>query len=159
MEHIYFKEAGENGVSYIKKAVETFIKEDIFLREEIDSIDISKIADFFQESLGKRAVAAQSRNELFKEVPFNLVKTSEGEEVIVQGIIDCFFKEGDGWILLDYKTNYIDKSKNRAEELERIKTAYVEQLKIYKEALEVSKNEKVTESYLYLFDVGEQIKL
>ncbi len=36
----------------------------------------------------------------------------EGETVIVQGIIDCYFEEGDGFVLLDYKTNWIDENKD-----------------------------------------------
>ena len=97
--------------------------------------------------MGRRASQAQ---EIYKEAPFSIIKELEGEEVIVQGIIDCYFREGENYILIDYKTNYIS-DRGDASELAQIKTLYQEQLEIYQEAIEVSRGIKVKEKYLYLF--------
>ena len=72
------------------------------------------------------------------------------ETVILQGIIDCFFAEGDGYILFDYKT---DKVRDKTE----IRTKYEKQLSLYAEAIEKLTGKPVKEKYLYLFDTGETI--
>ena len=73
------------------------------------------------------------------------------ETVILQGIIDCFFEEADGFVLFDYKT---DKVRNNSAE---IKERYKKQLDLYARAIEELTKKKVKEKYLYLFDSGEVI--
>ena len=59
-------------------------------------------------------------------VPAQLVweESKPEEEVLVQGIIDVFWEEEDGIVLLDYKTDRVDN----AEELIR---RYKKQLELY----------------------------
>jgi ATP-dependent exoDNAse (exonuclease V) beta subunit len=51
---------------------------------------------------------------------------------------------------LDYKLGYTYDE----EVLERLKEVYASQISLYSEALEISKNIKVKEKYLYLFGKG-----
>ena len=69
--------------------------------------------------------------------------------MILQGITDCFFREGDGYVLIDYKT---DKVRGSGAKLRR---KYEKQLELYKQAIEKLTSIPVKESYLYLFDTGE----
>lgn len=93
---------------------------------------------------------------LRKEAEFNFLKESDGVEVMVQGVIDCFFEDEDGYVLIDYKNSYINPD-NREASLTRIKTFYSKQLELYSEALEIIKGKPVKESYLYLFSEGDFI--
>ena len=81
----------------------------------------------------------------------SLTGASRDEKVILQGIIDCFFEEGDGFILFDYKT---DKVKNNSAQ---IRDRYKKQLELYKQAIEELTGKPVKEKYLYLFDTGEVV--
>ena len=74
--------------------------------------------------------------------------------MLVQGIIDCFFEEEDGLVLLDYKTNRIDRNRSFEDEAERLLRSYGKQIEIYSSALSAATGKKIKESYLYLFDVG-----
>jgi ATP-dependent helicase/nuclease subunit A len=76
----------------------------------------------------------------------------------VQGIIDCYFTEGEDIVLIDYKSNRINGD-HIDEEINRIKALYLKQIKIYKEALEKGLNKKVKGSYLYLFTAGRFIDM
>ena len=72
------------------------------------------------------------------------------ETVLIQGIVDAFFEEGDGLVLLDYKTDVI----KRPEELvHRYKT----QIDYYEEALESLTGKKVKERILYSFYLGCEV--
>ena len=74
--------------------------------------------------------------------------------IVVQGIIDAYFREGDKLILLDYKTDHIREGQ---EELlvERYKT----QLLYYKDTLEQLTGLTVSETYLYSFALDKEIRM
>ena len=77
----------------------------------------------------------------------------EGEEVVLQGIIDLYFvTKDDKLILVDYKTD-----KNINENI--LKERYETQLKLYKEALEKSLNRKVDKSIIYSTFLNREIEL
>ena len=74
----------------------------------------------------------------------------EGEIVLIQGIIDVWFEEEDGLVLLDYKT---DKVRTGDELIRKYKV----QLDYYQEALEKITNKKVKERLIYSFTLNETI--
>ena len=78
----------------------------------------------------------------------------EDEQIITQGIIDCYFEEEDGLVLLDYKTNWIDPSKPFEEEADRLRKTYATQMDIYRRVLTEATGKPVKEAYLYLFGAG-----
>lgn len=158
LERINFKEASEGGSSYIKKECESYIEKGIFTSEEIKALDFKKIEKFFNSSIGLRCIEAFKRGQFFRETPFNLVATVSEEEVLVQGVIDGYFIDEDGQlVLLDYKAVYVDYNKDIDEELKRIKIDYKKQIELYSEALEKIKEVKVKEAYLYLLNLGEVV--
>jgi len=61
-----------------------------------------------------------------KEVPFTYVQ----EGMMVEGVMDVVFKEGEDWVVLDFKTDQIDQ-----EELETKVKQYTPQVRIYSEAI------------------------
>ena len=74
--------------------------------------------------------------------------------VRLQGIIDCFFEDGDKLILLDYKTDYIEKGKEN-----ELKDRYSKQLDYYSDALYKMTGKRVTNKYLYSFYLEKIIEL
>ncbi|MBQ6287962.1 MAG: PD-(D/E)XK nuclease family protein, partial [Clostridia bacterium] len=72
--------------------------------------------------------------------------------MIVQGMIDCAFREGDGWILLDYKTDHIEDETAFVEE-------YRPQLEWYAVALRELTGKPVLESWLYALSVDKAYRL
>ena len=160
MEVIDFKEAviaieGGSGTEYVEKTVDYMISKEFISAEEREFIEVDKILGFFNTDIGRRAAVSA---ELYKEAEFNFLKESDGVEVMVQGIIDCFFREGDKYKLIDYKNSYIDPER-REEGLQRIKETYSAQVELYREALHSIKDGEVAESYLYLFSEGEFVKV
>lgn len=159
MERLDFVKCRDEKSAYIKAASEEMVKKEIFTQEELNAVDLGKISEFFSGSLGARCIDAFERGRLERERPFDLLMDLEGEEIIVQGIIDCYFEEEDGYVLLDYKSNWIDPSKPFEAEEQRLRENYRRQIDIYKKALEVSKGRPVKEAYLYLFDAGKLIRM
>ena len=159
MERIDFGRAAKEGISYLKAAAAEMTAKEIFTEEEIGAVRLSRIADFFKSSLGKRCAAAYEAGVLQRERPFNLQIQMEGETVIVQGIIDCAFEEQGQMVLLDYKTSWIDRDKPFEEEVERLRQTYQKQMDIYCDALTKASGKPVREAYLYLFGAGCSIEM
>ncbi len=160
MEVIDFREAAaavenEEGSAYVEKTIDLMIENEFIDEEERQFIESDKIINFFSTDIGKRAAYADA---IYKEAEFNFLKESDGVEVMVQGVIDCCFREGDKYVLIDYKNSYIDPEK-REEGLKRIRENYTGQVELYREALQVIKNGTVSESYLYLFSEGEFLEI
>ncbi len=74
------------------------------------------------------------------------------EVILVQGIIDAYFEEKDGIVVLDYKT---DKVKSA----EQLKERYHAQLEYYAQALEGLLEKPVKEKIIYSFTLREEIRL
>lgn len=130
--------------------------------QEAACIRPSDFVTFAGTPLGQRMAAAQKAGCLHREQPFVLgvsassVKSRwSGEEtILVQGIIDAFFYEGEDIILADYKTD-----KTGPEGARGLADKYRVQLEQYSEALERLTGKRVREKIIYSFALGGEICL
>jgi ATP-dependent helicase/nuclease subunit A len=111
------------------------------------------IENFVKSPVAGRMAQASVRGELYREKPFVM----QHEDVLVQGIIDVFWLEGDSIVLLDYKTD-------RVQTAEELALRYRTQLDLYADALSrVFSSEKqrktAEEKLLYSFRLQEVITL
>ena len=162
MEFVDFKkavnEAGECDKSYIEERAETLKKNSAISEPVFKALDLHKIYAFFENEIGLRACEAARAGLLSKEKPFTLRVERGGKSVLVQGIIDCYFNDGDGLVLVDYKSNRLSY-KDREADIERIKEEYREQIGLYRRALEGGAGLSVKEAYLYLLDKSITISM
>lgn len=151
----------------LTQLLEDMVKKELLSSEQAEVIDIASILSFFQSPLGKRM---QQAPKLVREIPFNIAYPAsrvyadwQGEEepVLVQGIIDVFFEDDLGTVLLDYKTDTISgRYKSGYEEAKPIlESRYKVQIELYTEALEKILKRKIEEKYLFFFDGAHVLKL
>ena len=74
------------------------------------------------------------------------------QQIIVQGIIDCYFEEDGQLVLVDYKTS-------RTRDQSKIAARYKLQIDLYRQALEAATGKPVKEAYLYLTNTGTLINM
>ena len=75
------------------------------------------------------------------------------ENILVQGIIDLYYiSKDDELVLLDYKTDYVEKGKENL-----LLDKYKKQLEIYKDALESALDRKVDKTFIYSVYLGRCI--
>lgn len=163
MQHIHLKKT--NTLEEIKEQIQQMVNQELIRQEEADTVDVNHIFNFFQSDIGIRMKRSKNVN---REVSFNLVKKVKEimpdidnirEEIMIQGTIDCYFREEDQYILLDYKNDAFYDNFFDEERLSHIIKKYKIQLELYKEALERIKHIPVKEAYLYLFNIGKAIKV
>lgn len=144
----------------LRKAADDFLKEQTKLQrlseEYRSAVRTGKICKFLRSKLGYRMLCAQANGTLYREQPFvlsipatKLKETFPAEEtVLIQGIIDAYFIEEDGIVLLDYKTDSVDS-------LDALWQRYETQMDHYQEALERLTGKRVKERILYSFHFDE----
>ncbi len=157
MEKLDFSRVGKEGYTYIAGKAAELVSEGLFTEDEVKAVDLGKIRHFFETDLGRRCIAASEKSMLYKEQPFESKVEISGEAVLVQGVIDCYFEDDDGVVLIDYKTNRIDGRKSLDEEKARIREMYRMQLDMYADAIQKATGAEVKEKYLYLFAIGEAV--
>ena len=125
-------------VDAIRISLDAFAEKRLMTPVQREAVRPSMLAKFLDGELGRRLRAA---DEVHKEWSFNvMLRTDEalteaevgrfaGEEILVQGTVDCCFLEDGAWVLLDYKTD-------RSRDVEALKAHYQNQLRVYALALE-----------------------
>lgn len=147
LENIDFNINNENKLNNF---FESLITQNILTKKEIDSINQNIILSFLNSEIVTRIKNSKNikreaiftlgvkASEIYKDGDFKNIK----DTILVSGIIDLYFEEDDGIVLVDYKT---DKTKDKNQYLKR----YTPQLEIYKKALEQSTGKNVKQCIIY----------
>ena len=136
----------------IQNFIDSLFDEGIFDSDEVKAVKNYPFVRFFKSETGKRI---RQSNKVFKEIPFTLSLTpfevfgtdeykDMNESIMIHGIIDCYFYEGDSIVLVDYKSDKAD--------VDEIKKRYKIQLKLYKKALERITGKVVKDCIIYSFE-------
>ena len=107
---------------------------------QAEAVDAEKLLALFSSELGNRILHADS---LRREFKFSILADAAaydpaavGEQVMLQGVVDCFWQEPDGIVILDFKTDYIhgdlqQKAARYAQALSRIYQCPVKKTVLY----------------------------
>jgi len=128
--------------------------------EEYDCIDRKDFDAWFSSPLMRRMAEAFRKGKLKRESQFVMTLPADEiypgigskEPVLIQGIMDAWFEEEDGIVLVDYKTDHVS-------EAAELKKRYAVQLDYYAKALTMMKHKNVRERILWSFALGEAIFL
>lgn len=151
----------KQGLYFVKQQIDALCALGRMQEADAKRLNWKQLLGFLQSDTAKRMRAAAEQGALEREKPFvmsvpaNLVweDSRPEEDVLIQGIIDVFWEEADGIVLLDYKTDHVDN----AQELVR---RYKKQLELYADALSRFSDEKpVKEILIYSFALAETILL
>ncbi len=117
------------------------------------------LAGFLKSPLAERMAHAQQMGNLYKEQPFvmgipasQIYEGASDELVLIQGIVDVYWKEPGGIVILDYKTDAVQQ----ADELIK---RYRIQLDLYAQALEKATGEPVKEKLMYSFRLQKIVEV
>lgn len=119
-----------------------------FTHDEAQAMELDIAESLIRSNLYKRLVAAKNAGRTaLREQEFSVL---ESNGALVQGVIDCFFEDEDGQIvLIDYKTTAL-----RGRSAEETAAQYKPQLDAYGSALEKLTGKKVKEKLVFLLSAG-----
>lgn len=125
-----------------------------------NAVNPADILAFFRSELGLRLRRSQRVEREFK---FSLLvpaadyypEAEPGEEVLLQGVVDCWFVEEDGAVtVVDFKTDRVAQ-----DGVERRALDYRPQLDAYSRALSQAAGVSVKRRYLWFFSTGRAVEL
>ena len=146
----------------LKEQVENLLKAEKLTENEAGCIRISDLAGFVESDLGKRMKLAAKEGKLYREQPFVIARSAaeinpqweENEDVLIQGIMDAYFLEGEEIVLVDYKTDRVKKGQEQ-----KLIDSYYTQLDDYAQALERITGKRVKEKLIYSFALRKAIRV
>lgn len=139
---------------------EELVAEGKMTKEAAECIYFKSVLAFAKSPVGMRMRNAFLNGTLKREQPFVMsIPASEAdpsypadETILVQGIIDAWFSEGEKLVLVDYKTD-------RVKEAGELEKRYGKQLMYYQQALERTTGKKVKEKIIYSLALDEELVL
>lgn len=142
----------------VKRLINSLKEKEIITKLEAENVNINSILKFTKSKIWedlKNAKEIHKEEPFYMTIPAKEIYNKELEEkILIQGIIDLYYiNSNNELVLLDYKTDYIEK-----DEKELIQK-YSNQLKLYKKALESALNKKVDKIYIYSTYLGKEIEI
>ena len=153
--HTFMENLDFHKKDVLETQLEEWIKCGKMTRDEAAAVRISDIRHFLESDIGLRMERAEEGGRLHREQPFVLGVPAheirscwQSEElVLVQGIIDAWFEEDDGIVIVDYKTD-------RVRTMQMLSERYHIQLEAYAKAVARLTGKKVKECGIYSFCLG-----
>lgn len=160
MQNISMEAVGS--VAEVRKELEHMTAAGYLTKQQAQSVDAVAVTLFFDSELGR---AVRTAKALEREFPFSVLseahrfypETPEGESILLQGVIDCWFEDADGITIIDFKSDRVSP-KNVQERAEN----YRGQLSTYAYALQEMTGKPVVRQVLYflrshaLVDFGKE---
>lgn len=136
----------------VEKELDAFLESGRLTKEEYECVHAGSIAGFLMTAEAERMSAADRLGLLRKEQPFMLGLAADrvkpefpaDETVLIQGIIDVYWEEDGELVVLDYKTDRVERG-------EELVLRYQTQLDYYGEALSKITGKTVKEKLIYSF--------
>ena len=156
MEHIDFERCGN--IASIEAELKR-LTECGYISEKMASlIPEEQLYAFFAGSLGQKLINSEH---VLREFKFSILDDADrymddlqGEQVLLQGVIDCAVIEDDGITVIDFKTDKVNEKT-----VEEAVLKYTQQIKVYASALTRIYKKPIKASYLYFFHINQYFSI
>ena len=134
----------------IRQEVNRLEQEKLISPEQAQLVDCEKLMTFFSTPFGKRL---RNSSNVLREFKFSILEDAEkhytdaiGEQILLQGVVDCAIIEDDGITIVDFKTDYVTEQL-----LPGVTEKYKAQVCVYAQALSRIYQMPVKSAMLYFF--------
>ena len=157
-----FIDLGITDTDGVREFLDSMVREGRISVEERRKLRAESFIAFLNTDVARRMKNSEEKGGLFREQQFMLgMKAYELENgfagndtlVPIQGVIDVMFIEDGEIVILDYKTDHVDKAGGEEELVKRYKT----QLDYYGKAAEKLLGLHVKEKIIYSFSLGKVV--
>ena len=142
----------------VRREVERLWEEGFLSRDQADMVDCAAIAAFFETEPGRKLRSGAPH---LREFKFSILDDAaaygeglEGEQVLLQGVVDCALLESDGITILDFKSDRVTE-----QTIARRAELYRPQVETYAEALGRIYELPVKKKLLYFFHLNRFLEL
>ena len=148
--YLDFNNVANYGIDY---EINYLYKNKFLSKEEVENLDRKALlqftkSDLFNRILKSEKVLREHRFSVSLPAKYIFKETNQTENIVVEGALDCAFKENGKYIIVDYKTD-------KTNDLSLLYEKYAKQLEIYKYALSGTEETDVFETGIYSFYMGD----
>lgn len=152
----YIDYARANNEDGIKSEIARLEAERFISSRQAEAVSVEAIYKLFNSPLGERISNAEKVRREFKFSLLcpaeNFFRGGDGEEVLLQGVIDCCIEENGELTIIDYKTDRV-----KGEALKERAEVYAGQVRAYAIAANRIIGKPVIECVLYFLEAGEEV--
>lgn len=156
MQYLRYESCGTTEA--VVQEIRRLVEQGFLTQEQGELVNCAQIGAFFQTEIGKKLRSGVPH---LREFKFSILNDGsnygpglEGEQVLLQGVVDCALLEEDGITVLDFKTDKV-----REETLEEARERYRLQIQTYGEALQRIYEMPIKGMYLYFFRLNRFVKV
>ena len=154
----YLKYENCGNVQAMKAEIQRLVSEGFLTQEQGTLVNAEKLARFFQTEPGRKLCSGAP---CLREFKFSILDDGrhygeglEGEQVLLQGVVDCALLEPDGITVIDFKTDRVTE-----ETVHAAAERYILQVQTYADALSRIYEMPVKRKMLYFFALDVFIEL
>lgn len=144
--------------SAVSREIARLVEEGFLPKEQGAMVNCGMIARFFETDLGRKL---REGTPCLREFKFSILDDGchygeglEGEQVLLQGVVDCALLEDDGITILDFKTDHVTEDTIGA-----VTERYRPQVEAYGEALGRIYEKPIKGKYLYFFRLNRFVAI
>ncbi len=134
------------------------VAENYISSQQAQLVDCEQIAAFFATEIG---LQLREHSNVLREFKFSILDDAvhfdpalQGEEILLQGVVDCAMVDVDGITVIDFKTDYVTE-----ETLTGKVEYYRPQVMAYADAMARIYGLPVKQSWLYFFRLGKFVQV
>lgn len=146
-----------NSLEGVQQELGRLVRQKFLTEEQGALVEPKKLANLFTTELGQK----MRKGNCLREFKFSILDDGkgygdglEGEQVLLQGVVDCALLEEDGITIIDFKTDRAGE-----ETVPALIDRYRLQLQTYADAMERIYEKKVKGLYLYLFALDRFVEI
>ena len=156
MQYIRYDQCGSP--EQIRDEIQRLVQQRFLTQEQGELVNCDKLYRFFASEIGSKLREGIPHLREFKfsilDNGSNYGEGLEGEQVLLQGVVDCALLEEDGITVIDFKTDHVTE-----ETIQAVTARYRPQVRTYGEALERIYEMPVKNQYLYFFRLDRFVKV
>ena len=156
LQYIRYEACGS--LAGVEAELERLVREGFITAEQRDMVSCEKIAKFFASEMGTRLRTGEN---ILREFKFSILDDGtnygpglEGEQVLLQGVVDCAIIDEDGIVILDFKTDFVTE-----ETVDAAARRYRPQVDTYGSAMSRIYQRPVKGRYLYFFRLDRLVEV
>ena len=142
----------------VRQEISRLVEQGLLTPQQGELVNTAHIAAFFDTEPGRKLREGAQH---LREFKFSILDDGsrygdglEGEQVLLQGVVDCALLEEDGVTILDFKTDRVDEAN-----LDAAVRRYALQVQTYADALSRIYELPVKQTLLYFFRLNRFVQV
>lgn len=142
----------------VAQEIRRLVQSGVLTQEQGQMVNCRQLAEFFATEIGRKLAAGA---DCLREFKFSILDDGrhygeglEGEQVLLQGVVDCALLEEKGITIVDFKTDAVTE-----QTLPAAVQRYRSQVQTYAEALSRIYEQPIIGKYLYFFHRSQLVSL